>query len=235
VASTGLREPRSAAGTAPAGPPRAEPAPVRLARRAIDLGVAAVALVVLSPLLIAIAIAIRLDSRGPALFRQVRVGRDRRPIVVNKFRTMRSGADPAPHREYIRELVTGEPARRSDGQRELFKLVVDDRVTRVGGFLRRTSLDELPQLWNVLRGEMSLVGPRPVVPYELDHYQAHYFRRFAVKPGLTGLWQVSGRNELSYTEMVELDLAYVERRTLRLDFEILMRTVAVVLARRGVA
>ena len=207
----------------------------RCVRRAVDLAVAAVVLVLLSPVLLAIAIAIRLDSRGPALFRQTRIGLDRSPIVVNKFRTMYAGADPAPHREYIRQLVTGEPERRRGDGRELFKLVVDDRVTRVGRFLRKTSLDELPQLWNVLRGEMSLVGPRPVVPYELEHYKTPYFRRFTVKPGLTGLWQVSGRNEMSYTEMVELDLAYVERRSLRLDAEILVRTVGVVLARKGVA
>jgi lipopolysaccharide/colanic/teichoic acid biosynthesis glycosyltransferase len=204
-------------------------------RRTLDVAVAATVLVLLSPLLIAIAIAIRLDSRGPALFRQTRIGRDRTPIVVNKFRTMHAEADPTPHREYIRQLVVGAPERRSDGERELFKLVVDDRITRVGRFLRDTSLDELPQLWNVLRGEMSLVGPRPVVPYELEHYPARYFQRFAVKPGLTGLWQVSGRNETSYTEMVEFDLAYVERRSLRLDAEILVRTVGVVLTRKGVA
>jgi lipopolysaccharide/colanic/teichoic acid biosynthesis glycosyltransferase len=207
----------------------------RCVRRAVDVAVSAAVLVVLAPLLVAIAIAIRLDSRGPALFRQTRIGLDGAPIVVNKFRTMHAGADSSPHREYIRELVTGEPALQSGNGRRLFKLVVDDRVTRVGRFLRRTSLDELPQLWNVLRGEMSLVGPRPVVPYELEHYHARYFRRFAVKPGLTGLWQVSGRNEKSYTEMVELDLDYVERRSLRLDAEILVRTVGVVLAGKGAA
>jgi lipopolysaccharide/colanic/teichoic acid biosynthesis glycosyltransferase len=213
----------------------ADARPTRCARRAIDLIVAVTALLVLSPVLIAIAIAIRLDSRGPAIFRQIRIGHNRAPIVVNKFRTMRAEADPTPHREYIEELVTGDPARRSNGERALFKLVVDDRVTRVGAFLRKTSADELPQLWNVVRGEMSLVGPRPVVPYELEHYPPRYLRRFAVKPGLTGLWQVSGRNETSYTEMVELDLAYVERRSLRLDLEILFRTVGVVLTRKGVA
>jgi lipopolysaccharide/colanic/teichoic acid biosynthesis glycosyltransferase len=207
----------------------------RFARRALDVVVALAFLTVLSPVLLAIAIAIRLDSRGPALFRQTRVGRDQARIVINKFRTMCVAADPAPHHEYIRQLVTGDPTRHTDGQRELFKLVVDDRVTRVGKFLRYTSLDELPQLWNIVRGEMSLVGPRPVIPYELDHYPTRFFRRFTVKPGLTGLWQVSGRNQLSYTEMVELDLAYVESRSLRLDLAILFRTVPVVLRRRGVA
>jgi lipopolysaccharide/colanic/teichoic acid biosynthesis glycosyltransferase len=208
---------------------------LRAVRRALDLLLAVTLLVLSSPVLLAIAIAIRLDSRGPALFRQVRIGLDRRPITVNKFRTMYTEADPTPHREYIAQLVAGNPMKHTDGQRELFKLVVDDRITRVGKFLRSSSLDELPQLWNVLRGEMSLVGPRPVVPYELEHYPPRYFRRFAVKPGLTGLWQVSGRNETSYTEMVELDITYVERRSLALDLKILLRTAWVVLARKGVA
>jgi lipopolysaccharide/colanic/teichoic acid biosynthesis glycosyltransferase len=207
----------------------------RALRRGLDVVVAATALLVLAPLLAAIAVGIRLDSRGPALFRQTRIGQGRLPIVVNKFRTMYAEADSTPHREYIRQLVAGEGVAEQNGERELFKLVVDDRITRVGRFLRKASLDELPQLWNVLRGEMSLVGPRPVIPYELEHYPSRYFRRFAVKPGLTGLWQVSGRNETSYTEMIELDLAYVERRSLRLDLEILLRTVGVVLRREGVA
>jgi lipopolysaccharide/colanic/teichoic acid biosynthesis glycosyltransferase len=215
--------------------PVREPTAARLIRRSVDLLTASVVLVLAAPFLIVIGIAVRLDSRGPALFRQVRIGQGGRPLVVNKFRTMTAGADSEPHRRYIEQLVTGDPTRHSDGQRQLFKLVVDDRVTRLGSFLRRTSLDELPQLWNVVRGEMSLVGPRPVVPYELEHYQARYFGRFAVKPGLTGLWQVSGRNETSYTEMVELDLAYVERRSLRLDASILARTAGAVLSRRGVA
>ena len=131
--------------------------------------------------------------------------------------------------------MTGRGARVQGKRRSLYKLAVDDRVTRVGRFLRRTSLDELPQLWNVLRGEMSLVGPRPVVPYELTHYPPRYFERFAVKPGLTGLWQVSGRNERSYQEMIELDIEYARRRTLPLDLLILLKTVWVVLTGKGVA
>lgn len=214
---------------------REEAALVSGARRAFDVVFAAAMLLALSPLLLAVAIAIRLDSRGPAIFRQTRVGKGEEPIVVNKFRTMKAEADSAPHREYIRELVDGDPQRHSDGQRELFKLVVDDRVTRVGKFLRDTSLDELPQLWNVLRGDMALVGPRPVIPYELEHYRPAYFARFLVKPGLTGLWQVSGRNEMSYTEMVDLDLAYVRERSVLLDAKILWRTVGVVATRQGVA
>jgi lipopolysaccharide/colanic/teichoic acid biosynthesis glycosyltransferase len=207
----------------------------RLTRRALDTAVAALTLLLATPLLLLAAAMIRLDSRGPAIFRQRRIGLNEAEFTVNKFRTMTSGADPAPHREYIAELVSGEGAKRSDGKRSLFKLAVDDRVTRVGAFLRRTSLDELPQLWNVLRGDMSLVGPRPVVPYELQHYSPRSFKRFAVKPGLTGLWQVSGRNEKSYEEMIELDIEYVETRSLRLDLLILLKTIPVVAGRRGVA
>ncbi len=214
---------------------RQEPTAIRAIRRTLDVVIAAVTLVLTAPLLLAIVVLIRLESRGPAIFRQRRIGLDRLPFTVNKFRTMYSGADPAPHRDYIAQLVNGGGARQSDGQHSLFKLAADDRVTRVGGFLRRTSIDELPQLWNVLRGDMSLVGPRPVVPYELEHYPTKYFERFAVKPGLTGLWQVSGRNEKSYTQMVELDIEYVERRSLRLDLLIFLRTFWVVIGRKGVA
>jgi lipopolysaccharide/colanic/teichoic acid biosynthesis glycosyltransferase len=216
-------------------PVRREPAAVRAVRRALDVVVAALMLALSAPVLLAIAMLIRLDSRGPAIFRQRRIGLNSRPFTVNKFRTMYSGADPAPHRDYIAQLVNGEGARHSDGRQSLFKLAVDGRVTRIGGLLRKTSIDELPQLWNVLRGDMSLVGPRPVVPYELEHYPTQYFKRFAVKPGLTGLWQVSGRNEKSYTQMVELDIEYVERRSLRLDLFILLKTASVVLGRKGVA
>ncbi len=206
----------------------------RAARRALDVSVAALGLVLAAPLLLAIALAVRIDSPGPAFFRQYRIGLNREPFLVNKFRTMRFEADPAPHREYIAQLVSGAQSQSTEGH-ELFKLTVDDRVTRVGRLLRRSSMDELPQLWNVLKGEMSLVGPRPVVPYELDHYKESYFKRFAVKPGMTGLWQVSGRNETGYLEMVQLDVEYVERRSLRLDLAILRKTVGVVLSRRGVA
>lgn len=216
-------------------PVRGESAAVRAIRRALDIVVAALVLALSAPILLAIVMLIRLDSRGPAIFRQRRIGLNSRPFTVNKFRTMYSGADPAPHREYIAQLVNGGGGRHSDGRQSLFKLAVDDRITRVGGLLRKTSVDELPQLWNVLRGDMSLVGPRPVVPYELKHYPAQYFKRFAVKPGLTGLWQVSGRNEKSYTQMVALDIEYVERRSLRLDLSILLKTASVVLGRKGVA
>jgi lipopolysaccharide/colanic/teichoic acid biosynthesis glycosyltransferase len=155
--------------------------------------------------------------------------------VVNKFRTMRPDADPAPHRQYVQSLISSNRRRAKTGGRHLYKLAVDDRITRAGRLLRRYSLDELPQLWNVVRGEMSLVGPRPVIEYEADQYPSWYDARFSVKPGLTGLWQVSGRNEKTYEEMVELDIEYARRRSLPLDLLILLKTVWVVARARGAA
>ncbi len=199
--------------------------------------IALLALVVLAPVLIGIAIAIRLESAGSPIFRQRRLGLDGRPFVVNKFRTMTQAADDEPHRRYIRELIGyGRGAARQEaGGQQLFKLAVDDRVTRVGRVLRRWSLDELPQLWNVVRGQMALVGPRPVIPYEAEHYPDWYHERFAVPPGLTGLWQVSGRNERTYEEMVQLDVEYARRRSLSLDLTILFKTIWIVLSRKGAA
>ncbi len=211
----------------------AEPTVEALARRALDLLLASLIVVLLSPLLIAVALAIRLDSRGPALFRQRRVGLGEREFTVLKFRSMRSDADPRGHREYVTALIEG---RRAHGGREnLYKLAVDDRITPVGRWIRKWSLDELPQLFNVISGDMSLVGPRPAISYEVAKYPSWYLRRFAVKPGMTGLWQVSGRNERTYEEMVRLDIEYAEHRSLLLDLSILARTPLTVLARRGAA
>jgi lipopolysaccharide/colanic/teichoic acid biosynthesis glycosyltransferase len=201
-------------------------------RRTLDIVVAGALLLVLSPLLIAIAIAVRLDSEGPVLFRQRRVGRGRGEFTMLKFRTMCHDADATRHRNYVQTLIDGS---RESERGQLYKLSVDDRVTRVGRFLRSWSLDELPQLFNVLRGQMALVGPRPVIPYEVEMYPDAYLRRFAVKPGLTGLWQVSGRNERTYDEMVSFDIEYAEAASLLLDLRILAKTVPVVLRRQGVA
>ena len=205
-----------------------------LLRRALDVVLAALGLVLLAPVLLVVAVALRLDSPGPVLFRQRRLGRHMAPFTVHKFRTMQSGANDDMHREYVRTLIDGAQPTPQPPE-GLYKLVVDDRITRVGRVLRSWSLDELPQLWNVLRGEMSLVGPRPVIPYEAEIYPSSYLRRFDVKPGLTGLWQVSGRNECSYDEMVRLDIDYVERASFRLDLAILIRTVLgrAATARRG--
>ena len=186
----------------------------------------------MTPVLIAIAVAVRLDSRGPVLFRQRRVGRSLQTFDVNKFRTMTHGASHDVHRAFVVGLIAGEHPERSEGHPR-FKLSADARVTSVGRFLRRSSLDELPQLWNVVRGEMSLVGPRPPIPYEVEHYPPHWFGRFAVKPGITGLWQVSGRSELTLEEMIALDIEYVERRSPLFNLWILLRTIPAVLRFRG--
>jgi len=208
-----------------------EPASHAAARRGLDLLGATTLLVLLSPLLFVLAVAIRLNSRGPAFFRQRRVGRDGREFTVLKFRSMRVDADPRGHREYVTALIQGE---RCDGGREnLYKLAVDDRVTTVGRWIRRWSLDELPQLLNVVGGDMALVGPRPAIPYEVAEYPTWYLQRFAVKPGLTGLWQVSGRSERTYEEMVRLDIEYTQTRTLLGDLSILAKTPWVVVGRKG--
>jgi lipopolysaccharide/colanic/teichoic acid biosynthesis glycosyltransferase len=196
-----------------------------VACRMLDLIGAAVMLIVLAPLFAVIAVAIKLDSRGPVLFRQRRVGRDRGEFMITKFRTMAHGADSAVHRDYVLALIAENvPAPKLSG---------DARVTRLGRLLRRMSLDELPQLWNVLRGHMSLVGPRPPIPYEVSAYPAHWLPRFAVKPGITGQWQVSGRSTVSLEDMIAMDVDYVRRRSLWLNIWILLRTVPVVLTTRG--
>jgi lipopolysaccharide/colanic/teichoic acid biosynthesis glycosyltransferase len=216
---------------------RSERHPLTLAvYRAIDLLVASLFLLICLPFALALCLAIRLESEGPAIFRQRRLGRDKRPFTVHKFRTMRREADPEVHREYIEQLIAGDEVAHADRDGNgLYKLAADDRVTRVGRVLRKTSLDELPQLYDVLRGRMSLVGPRPVIPYEAELYPSGYDRRFEVKPGLTGLWQVSGRNERTYHEMVALDVTWVQRHSIRLYLSILARTPWVLLARRGAA
>lgn len=200
--------------------------------RAVDIAISASLLVLLGPLLVLIAVAVKIDSPGPALYRQRRVGRSLMPFTLNKFRTMRHGASPERHRAFVLSLIAGEQPADAQGAPR-FKLAGDERVTRLGALLRRFSLDELPQLWNVLRGEMALVGPRPPIPYEVEHYPRHWFERFAVKPGLTGLWQVSGRSELALEQMVALDIEYVRRRSLRVDLAILASTLPVVLSGRG--
>jgi lipopolysaccharide/colanic/teichoic acid biosynthesis glycosyltransferase len=197
-----------------------------LCKRAVDLFGAALGLVVLSPLFVMVAVAVRLDSRGPVWFRQERLGQDRRPFRVWKFRTMQAGASDEMHRDYIARLARGE-----DTGEGLKKLTGDPRVTRVGRLLRATSVDELPQLLNVLAGEMSLVGPRHALEYELTHYEPRHHERFRVKPGMTGLWQVSGRSELGFTEMLDLDVEYARTTGLLTDLRILLKTPAALLGR----
>jgi lipopolysaccharide/colanic/teichoic acid biosynthesis glycosyltransferase len=203
-----------------------------VAIRLLDVTVAAVMLIVLSPFLIVAALLIKLDSPGPVIFWQRRVGRDLRRFSVAKFRTMHHGADTGSHRAHVERMICDEEP--GDGKPvPMMKMEKDPRVTKIGGFLRRTSIDELPQLWNVVRGEMSLVGPRPPIQYEVDKYPARAFRRFAVRPGLTGLWQVRGRSLTSFPQMIALDVEYVERRSLLLNLKILVLTVPTVIHGKG--
>jgi lipopolysaccharide/colanic/teichoic acid biosynthesis glycosyltransferase len=195
----------------------------RVAKRAVDLGAAGAALVVLSPLMAAIAVAVRLGSPGPILFRQQRIGRGGRPFTLFKFRSMNVAADEEEHRRYVSRLLRRDEAGSEETPWQ--QIAADRRVTRVGGFLRRSHLDELPQLLNIVRGEMSLVGPRPPIPYEVALYEPWHLRRLSVLPGLTGLWQATAWGRLSFDEGVRLDLEYVERRSFWLDLRILARTL----------
>jgi exopolysaccharide biosynthesis polyprenyl glycosylphosphotransferase len=202
----------------------------RMLKRVFDVAAALAALVLLSPLWVLMALLIKLDSNGPVLYRQERVGMDGRIFLFLKFRTMRTGADDREHREYQRRYIEGHPETNlGDSLRPVYKLHDDPRVTRTGRWLRRMSLDELPQLLNVLRGDMSLVGPRPPIPYEVEAYALWHRKRLDMKPGMTGLWQVSGRNRLSFDEMVRLDLFYIENWSLWLDLKIMLRTLPVLL------
>ncbi|HEY1358483.1 MAG TPA: sugar transferase [Thermoleophilaceae bacterium] len=207
----------------------------KLLVRTLDIAVSVALLVLLAPLLLLIALAVRLDSRGPAIYRQRRVGRGLREFTVHKFRSMRTDADPTRHRDYVHSLIGNGGPELASKKGGLYKLAVDDRITRAGRFLRRFSLDELPQLWNVLRGDMSLVGPRPVIAYEVEAYPSQWRERFQVKPGLTGLWQVSGRNERTYEEMIRFDIQYAREHGIWVDLKILARTVRVVALGKGAA
>lgn len=198
-------------------------------RRALDVLGASVALLLSAPLFAAIAWLIRRDSRGPVFFRQTRLGQGMRPFTLLKFRTMSAGTPADAHRAYIAAEMAGSAAPEAG----LFKLERTDAVTGVGVWLRRTSLDELPQLLNVLRGDMSFVGPRPCIPYETDYFEPHHFERFSVPAGLTGLWQVSGRAELSFREALELDVAYARSRSPALDLRIILKTPKEVLRCRA--
>jgi lipopolysaccharide/colanic/teichoic acid biosynthesis glycosyltransferase len=194
------------------------------AKRALDTAICLVALIVCGPLLLLLCCLVRWTSPGPALFRQERLGRDKRPFTILKLRTMRVGSEDTIHREYVARLLRDDqpPAGGSSG---LFKLDGDPRVTRLGSWLRRTSLDELPQLLNVLKGDMSLVGPRPVLPWEAEMFDERHEQRFSVKPGLTGLWQIRGRSWIPMREGLELDIEYVQTRSLPRDIGILAATV----------
>lgn len=207
-----------------------------LTKRAMDVGGSLFLLVILSPLLLAAAVAVKLSSEGPILYRQQRVGQYGKTFTFLKFRSMYVNNDPSVHQKYVMQLIAGQ-AQRHPGSANgdgVYKLTKDQRITRVGAFLRCTSLDELPQLINVLRGEMSLVGPRPAIPYEVAAYQTwHRSRVLEVKPGITGLWQVNGRGRVEFDEMVRLDLRYARDWSPWLDLKILLRTPRAVIAGEG--
>jgi lipopolysaccharide/colanic/teichoic acid biosynthesis glycosyltransferase len=212
-------------------------------KRSLDVLVAGLLLILLLPLIVIIAVLIMLDSPGPIFFTQERVGAKPqwlgkqaiwiiRNFTMYKFRSMVQNADPAVHEAYIRDFVEGRarPLPNTDGK---FKLTNDPRVTRIGRFLRKFSLDELPQLLNVLKGDMSLVGPRPVPPYEVACYGNGHHKRLAALPGITGYWQIKGRCRVTFEEMIRMDLEYIRNASLWFDLKILLLTVPAVLSRRG--
>jgi lipopolysaccharide/colanic/teichoic acid biosynthesis glycosyltransferase len=191
-------------------------------------------IVLLSPLLALITVVIRLDSPGSALFRQERVGKNGRRFVAYKFRTMYENNSDHIYREYIcRYILENTPYQIDENGQAIHKIANDPRVTRFGNVLRRTNLDELPQFFNVLKGEMSLIGPRPEVPFALEMYQEDHWKRFGVTPGITGLWQVSGRKHLSFEDMIRLDTEYISGQSPILDIKILLLTIRAMLGRDG--
>jgi exopolysaccharide biosynthesis polyprenyl glycosylphosphotransferase len=201
----------------------------RFLKRCLDVAGASTLLALTAPLLALIAMAVRRDSSGPIFFRQTRLGMDAREFTLLKFRTMHDGTDDAPHREYISQIMSSDALPTSNN---LYKLERPEAVTRLGRWLRRTSLDELPQLLNVLRGDMSLVGPRPSIPYELELFAPHHFERFLVPAGLTGLWQVEARAHATFGEALDLDVAYVRGWSFGLDLRLLLGTPRLIFRKR---
>jgi lipopolysaccharide/colanic/teichoic acid biosynthesis glycosyltransferase len=196
-------------------------------KRVIDVAGSAALLLLTLPFLAVIALFVKLTSKGPVLYEQERLGQFGARFKCLKFRTMYTDCDPKIHREYVQQFISGnaQSAHAGDSQKALYKITGDPRVTPIGRILRKTSLDEFPQFWNVFRGEMSLVGPRPPVPYEFEVYDVWHRRRvLELKPGVTGLWQVSGRNRTRFDEMVRLDLRYSQKWSLWLDLKILLAT-----------
>jgi lipopolysaccharide/colanic/teichoic acid biosynthesis glycosyltransferase len=194
-------------------------------KRGFDLVIASLAVILFSPVMLAVAAAVRHNSKGPALFRQRRIGRHGIEFDMIKFRSMQHNCDDSAHREAAQRWFAGRAATQG------FKLLSDPRVTSVGRFIRRTSLDELPQLFNVLRGDMSLVGPRPMMPSDRPFYADWYFERERVRPGITGPWQVAGRDRMSASEMMEMDVRYVRQANVLTDFAMLAATVPAVVQR----
>jgi len=211
-------------------------------KRILDFVIALTLLVILSPLFLVIALCIKLDSPGPVIFSQKRVGRteggnrdEPTQFTFYKFRSMRQDAGSEVHRQYVQSFINGNQRFVAECQQNqaVYKLEKDQRVTRFGRFIRKTSLDELPQLVNVLKGDMSLVGPRPALPYEVEQYKPWHYRRLEIIPGITGLWQVEARSTVPFNEMVNLDIQYAEHQSLWLDLKILLQTIPTVLSGRG--
>ena len=204
-------------------------------KRALDVMAAVVGLVIATPFAALIALLIRLTSPGPVLFKQGRIGKDGKEFKFYKFRTMRVNNDDSQHRQYMKLFIEGkeEALRKFNGQKKLYKIAKDDRVTAVGRFLRRTSLDELPQLINVLKGDMSMVGPRPHIPYEVSLYKDWHRKRLNGLPGVTGWWQVHGRSRVTFDKSVEMDIWYLEHQSLILDIRIMLRTISKAIVGRG--
>jgi lipopolysaccharide/colanic/teichoic acid biosynthesis glycosyltransferase len=204
-------------------------------KRTIDVLVSLLVLVLGFPFFLAIALLIKVTSPGPVFFKQGRIGEKGRSFVMYKFRTMREGIDDSIHREFTQNFIKGNGSysKLDDSESKIYKLTNDSRITGIGGFLRRVSLDELPQFINILRGEMAIVGPRPPLPYEYECYEEWHKQRVKVKPGLTGLWQVQGRSSVPFEQMVRLDIHYIENWSLMMDLKIMLWTLPVMLAGTG--
>ncbi len=205
-------------------------------KRAIDIAGAIVGIVLFMPVMLITALTIKTTSPGPVIFRQTRLGKHGAPFTFYKFRSMHVNIDDQIHREYIKNFIKGdhEKANQGDAEQPLYKIKSDPRISTVGRFIRKTSIDELPQFFNVLKGDMSLVGPRPPIPYEVEKYQPWHLRRILdMKPGITGLWQVEGRSKTEWNDSVRLDIRYLQNWSLLFDLQILFRTVKEVLRCRG--
>jgi len=198
----------------------------------MDLGIAIVAIIVLSPLFVICAFLVKLTSPGPVFYRHARIGRDGRAFQCYKFRSLRLGADKDEARKKTMvEFISGQPAKENGDAST--KIVNKAFITPVGGVLRKFSIDEFPQLWNVIKGDMSIVGPRPLLPYEYASYKPWHHERNTVTPGCTGLWQVTGRSKSNFDDMVKMDIYYVKHRSMWLDVQIVLKTIPVLLFARG--
>jgi len=207
-----------------------------LLKRAVDIVGSIIGIVTLMPVMLFTALAIKVTSPGPVIFKQIRLGKQGTPFTFYKFRSMHVNMDDQIHRDYIRDFIKGhhEKVNQGDAEEPLYKIKSDPRITRIGRFIRKTSIDELPQFFNVLKGDMSLVGPRPPLPYEAEKYESWHLRRILeMKPGITGLWQVEGRSKTGWDDTVRLDIRYIKKWSLIFDLKILFKTIKVVLWDRG--